>query len=156
MQKSSHCSIFRLHAKHASASEAGDYFQVLFEETEQGEDSRYFLVQRQFEFPDGGCCAIETELPEMCGHYRIRRAVLERRRFQIWWLHREEIQAEIRSRLGWTGRRVREDPPESSGSVWRANLNGPASSARSAYDRSGSRAIVYNATMIHNAASRGT
>jgi hypothetical protein len=87
--------MFKLHARHASASEAGDYLQVLFEEKDQREDGRYLLVQRQFEFPDGGRCAIETELPEMCGHFRIRSAVLERARFQISWFGRLECQAEV-------------------------------------------------------------
>jgi hypothetical protein len=34
-----------------SASEAGDYFQVLFEEDVDNPEARYFLVQCQFEFP---------------------------------------------------------------------------------------------------------
>jgi hypothetical protein len=84
-----------LHAQHASASEAGEYFQVLFEERGGVEAGRYFLVQRQFEFPDGGRCAIEIELPEMCGHFRVRRASLERGRFQISWIGCGESQAEM-------------------------------------------------------------
>jgi len=87
--------MFTLLAQHASASEAGDYFQVLFEERDGAEDGRYLLVQRQFEFPDRGCCYIETELSEMCGHFRVRRASLERGRFQISWTGRGEREAEI-------------------------------------------------------------
>ena len=68
---------------------------MLFEEREGAEEGRYFLVQRQFEFPDGGRCAIETELPEMCGHFRVGRASLERERFQIAWMGRGESQAEL-------------------------------------------------------------
>jgi hypothetical protein len=74
-----------LHARHASASEAGDYFQVIFEEEADAEGSRYLLIQRQFEFPDAGCCAVETEEPHLCGHFQIQRARLERTRFQVWW-----------------------------------------------------------------------
>ena len=87
--------MFKLHAQHASASESGDYFQVLFEERDGVEDGRYFLVQRQFEFPDGGRCAIETELPEMRGHFRVPRASLERGRLQISWVGGGEGQAEL-------------------------------------------------------------
>jgi hypothetical protein len=59
--------MLKLHARHASASEAGDYFQVMFEEQADAEGSRYLLIQRQFEFPDEECCAIETEQPDICG-----------------------------------------------------------------------------------------
>src|SRR2546426_10727471 len=87
--------MFKLHAQCASASEAGDYFQVLFEEKDVAEDGRYFMVQRQFEFPDGGRCAIETELTDMCGHFLVRHAILERGRFQVSWVGKGESQAEI-------------------------------------------------------------
>jgi hypothetical protein len=87
--------MFKLHAEYAEASESGDYFQVLFEEKQEAEDGRYFLLQRQFEFSDEHQCAIETEMPEMCGHFRVQRAVLERGRLQISWIGRGETQAEI-------------------------------------------------------------
>ena len=41
------------------------------------------LIQRHFEFPDGGKCYLETEVREFCGHFRIRSANLSRNRFQI-------------------------------------------------------------------------
>jgi hypothetical protein len=87
--------MLKLHASHASASEAGDYFQVIFQEHEDVEDGRYLLIQRQFELPDEECCAIETELPDMCGHFEIRRAVLKRSRFQVWWSGESETQADV-------------------------------------------------------------
>jgi hypothetical protein len=44
--------------KHASASEADDYYQVSFDDGNDDEakniSGRYFLIQRQFEFPDDG------------------------------------------------------------------------------------------------------
>jgi hypothetical protein len=42
-----------------SASEAGDNVQLLLEKTPDGDDE-YFLIQRQFEFPDEGECYVET------------------------------------------------------------------------------------------------
>jgi hypothetical protein len=87
--------MFKLHAEYAQASESGDYFQVLFEEKQGAEDGRYFLLQRQCEFPDERQFAIETEIPEMCGHFHVQRAVLERGRLQISWIGRGETQAEI-------------------------------------------------------------
>lgn len=87
--------MLKLHAKHASASEAGDYFQVMFEEQADAEGSRYLLIQRQFEFPDEECCAIETEQPDVCGHFQIHSAVLERTRFQVWWSGGSESKADV-------------------------------------------------------------
>ena len=68
--------------EHVSATEAGDGFQVVFETTRDGLKG-YVLIQRHFEFPDGGKCYLETEVREFCGHFRIRSANLSRNRFQI-------------------------------------------------------------------------
>ena len=66
----------KLHAKHVSASEkGGEYFQVMFEE-EWESDKAYFLIQRQFEMPDGGSCYIETHKEEARGYFKIRQAKL--------------------------------------------------------------------------------
>ena len=68
--------------EHVSVSEAGDGFQVLFEKTPDSEEG-YVLVQRHFEFPDGGKCYLETDDQEFCGHFRFRSARLSRDRFQM-------------------------------------------------------------------------
>ena len=39
-------------------------------------ETPYFLLQRQFEIPDGGHVYIESHHREMCGHVCISRAVL--------------------------------------------------------------------------------
>ena len=70
----------RFRAKHVSASENGDYYQVAFENTDpagdvadvNGPDSPYLLIQRQFEDPDGGRCYVETHDEEYIGHFRLR------------------------------------------------------------------------------------
>jgi hypothetical protein len=67
---------------HVSASEVGDGFQVLFQKSPET-DTGYVLVQRHFEFPDGGECYVETDDPEFCGHFRIRSAHLSRDPFQF-------------------------------------------------------------------------
>ena len=56
--------------EHVSVSEVGDGFQVLFEKT-PGSEKGYVLVQRHFEFPDGGKCYLETDDPEFCGHFLV-------------------------------------------------------------------------------------
>ena len=71
-----------LRCGHVSASEAGDGLQVLFEKTPDSQEG-YVLVQRHFEFPDGGKCYLETDDQEFCGHFRFRSARLSRNRFQM-------------------------------------------------------------------------
>jgi hypothetical protein len=70
------------HFEHVAVSEVGDGFQILFEKT-PGSEEGYVLVQRHFEFPDGGKCYLETDDPEFCGHFRFRGAQLSRNRVQM-------------------------------------------------------------------------
>ena len=66
------------------ASSGGEYFQVLFAQEEdsfaqdEDRDDAYFLIQRQFESPDGGRVYLESHHVALCGHFRIRNAVLRR------------------------------------------------------------------------------
>ena len=69
--------------KSVSASEAGDYFQVLFENEEDNIEAGYFLVQCQFEFPDGGEFYIESNDPRFCGHFKVRSATLSKQDFGL-------------------------------------------------------------------------
>lgn len=85
----------RFHATHVSASEEGDHFQILFEESSEQEDHPYLLVQRQFETPDGGRCYIETENCDFAGHFRIRSARLGRSTFRLIWGRISEEAAEV-------------------------------------------------------------
>jgi hypothetical protein len=66
------------HAKYVTASANGDYYQVLFESKKDtcDPDYPYFLIQRQFETPDGGRCYLETHDERYIGHFRIRRVDL--------------------------------------------------------------------------------
>ena len=70
-------------AHHASASEAGDYFRVAFEERRDEEGAPHLLIQRQFEDQDGDVCYVESHDEEFVGHFRIRSARLGRRRLLI-------------------------------------------------------------------------
>ena len=65
----------RFHANHVSTSVSGDYYQVMFDASEDSidPDSPYLIIQRQFEMPDGGKCYIETHNEEYIGHFRVRR-----------------------------------------------------------------------------------
>ena len=53
--------------KHASASEACDYYQVSFDDDDdtEGIDGRYLLIQRQFEFADGRLLLFGKRRPQV-------------------------------------------------------------------------------------------
>lgn len=72
-------------ANHVSASVAGDYYQALFEVSEEWTDpaSPYLLLQRQFEMPDGGRCRIETHDENFIGEFRLRRIEFSPERLRI-------------------------------------------------------------------------
>jgi uncharacterized protein VirK/YbjX len=74
--------IKRFTASQVSASEAGDYFQIHFEEG-LGDDTQYLLIQRQFEDYDGGVCYVEDDELLMVDHYKILKAKLTRTYFEI-------------------------------------------------------------------------
>jgi len=85
--------------KCASASEAGDYYQVLFDDDEDGEsiDEQYVVIQRQFEFPDDGSYYLESDDSRLCGHFKVRAASLSSEFLSIEFLAEEK----------WTTLRVR-------------------------------------------------
>ena len=65
----------RFHANHVSTSVTGDYYQAMFEASEDSTepDSPYLIIQRQFEMRDGGRCYIETNNEGYIGHFRLHR-----------------------------------------------------------------------------------
>ncbi len=71
-----------------SVSIEGDYYQVYFEETEddgrtESSNDPYFLIQRQFEMPDGGKIYIESHDDNYIGHFNVNEAILHRDKFTI-------------------------------------------------------------------------
>jgi hypothetical protein len=77
--------VVEMNLPYVDASGYGDAYQVVFsKEPDPGADYRYdpddtspyFLIQRHFEPLDDGKCYVETEVVEMCGHYRATKASL--------------------------------------------------------------------------------
>ncbi len=71
--------ITELSLPYVSVASAGDeYFEVSFDARPDWTDgdTPYFLLQRQFESPDGGRVYIECHQRELCGHVRVSHAVL--------------------------------------------------------------------------------
>jgi len=67
---------------YVSVSIAGDYYQVSFDSkeddgTDEITDDPYFLIQRQFEMPDGGKVYIESHDENYIGHFIVNRATLK-------------------------------------------------------------------------------
>jgi hypothetical protein len=73
--------VVKIELDHVSASESGDYYQVMFEGELNQEEGPYVLIQRQFEFPDGGRCYVETHDQDHSGHFKVAQAELHRNRF---------------------------------------------------------------------------
>lgn len=49
-----------LEFKKVSVTVNGDYYQIVFDDDLDTDDEPYFMIQRQFEFPDGGVCHFES------------------------------------------------------------------------------------------------
>ena len=84
----------KIRLDHVSASESGDYYQVLFQAEEDG-DGAYVLIQRQFEHPDGGLCYIEAHDEDYIGHFKVVRASLARNRFCLELRRRQATEVEV-------------------------------------------------------------
>jgi hypothetical protein len=89
-----------------SVAENGDYFQVAFAATDDG-DSPYVVIQRQFEEPDDGVCYVETHDDATIGHSRVARAVLDRSKFVL------KLRRKKPSRIEVTFRTTEQDYQES-------------------------------------------
>jgi hypothetical protein len=75
--------VIRKQLDRVEATRAGDYYQAVFEGAGECNGTDYLLLQRQFEFPDGGRCYVETPDVNVCGHFRVRSALLRRNCFTL-------------------------------------------------------------------------
>jgi hypothetical protein len=71
----------KMHVGYVSASEAGDYYQVLFEERDPDSEQdslggKYLLIQRQFELPNGSRIYVESHDQDFIGHFKVVKARL--------------------------------------------------------------------------------
>ena len=62
--------------KTVSVTVSGDYYQVMFHDGLDTEDEPYFMIQRQFEFPDDGSCYFESHNEELIEHSNVKLAFL--------------------------------------------------------------------------------
>ena len=70
----------QLSAKTVSTVASGDYYQIVLDSEERDEDeldpfgqpAPYLMLQRQFEFFDGGTCYVESDVDEYIGHFQLQ------------------------------------------------------------------------------------
>ena len=66
-----------------SVTKNGDYYQILFHDDLDTEDEPYFMIQRQFEFPDGGICNFESHNENLIEHCKAKSAQLSSNSMRI-------------------------------------------------------------------------
>ncbi len=65
-----------LEFKMVSVTKSGDYYQIMFHDGLDTEEEPYFMIQRQFEFPDGGVCHFESHNENLIEYCRVKSASL--------------------------------------------------------------------------------
>jgi len=65
-----------LHFKTVSVTISGDYYQVLFHDDLDADDEPYFMIQRQFEFPEIKDCNFESDHEKLCEHSKAQSALI--------------------------------------------------------------------------------
>ena len=66
----------KLEFKEVSVTKSGDYYQVLFHDDLDTDDEPYFMIQRQFEFPDGGVCTFESHIEILIDQCKAKSLIL--------------------------------------------------------------------------------
>ena len=69
--------------KMVSVTKSGDYYQVLFHNGLDTEDEPYFMIQRQFEFPDGDVCHFESDIENLIEHCKAESVSLSKKALRI-------------------------------------------------------------------------
>jgi hypothetical protein len=74
----------------------GDFYQILFHDELDTDDEPYFLIQRQFEFPDGGTCYFESHNESLAGHFKAISAFLSANKLKLSYGNSRQIDVEIK------------------------------------------------------------
>ena len=87
--------------KLVSITKAGDYYQIMFHDGLDTEEEPYFLIQSQFEFPDGGVCYFESHNEELIEHCKVKSVSLSTHRIIL--SYGEELNREVEIEFGLHG-----------------------------------------------------
>ena len=85
-----------LEFKTVSVTISGDYYQILFHDGLDIEDEPYFLIQRQFEFPDGGVCNFESHHESLIDHCKAKSVYLSTNTLSVSYGEEQHRDVEIR------------------------------------------------------------
>jgi hypothetical protein len=85
----------KLQFKTVSVTISGDYYQIMFDDDLNTDDEPYFLIQRQFETPDGGLCYFESHLDELIGHCKAKHVSLSKNKLYLTYGKKQPRKIEI-------------------------------------------------------------
>jgi hypothetical protein len=85
-----------LEFKTVSVTICGDYYQIVFDDGLDTDDEPYFMIQRQFEFPDGGVCHFESHHENLIDQCRVKSASLSTSTLSLAYGEQQRRDIEIR------------------------------------------------------------
>jgi hypothetical protein len=74
----------------------GDYHQIVFHDGLDNDDEPYFMIQRQFELPDGGVCHFESHLESLIEQCKARSVSLSTNTLSVSYGEEQRRDVEIR------------------------------------------------------------
>ncbi len=66
-----------------SVTKTGDYYQILFHDGLDTDNEPYFMIQKQFEFPNGDVCHFESHNEKLIEHCKARSASLSTNKLNL-------------------------------------------------------------------------
>ena len=78
-----------------SVTVSGDYYQVMFHDGLDTVDEPYFMIQTQFEFPDGGVCYFESHKENLIEHSRAKSVLLTTNKLRLSYGEKQHRDVEI-------------------------------------------------------------
>ncbi len=82
-----------------SVTKSGDYYQIMFHDGLDTEEEPYFMIQRQFEFPDGGVCYFESHNENLIEHCKAKSISLSTNKLRLSYGEEQRRDIEIKFSL---------------------------------------------------------
>jgi len=89
--------------KTVSVTVSGDYYQIMFHDGLGTDDKPYFMIQAQFEFPDGGVCYFESHKENLIEHCKAKSVLLSRNKLRLSYGEEQHRDVEIEFNVDSTG-----------------------------------------------------
>ena len=85
-----------LEFKTVSVAISGDYYQIMFHDGLDTDDEPYFMIQRQFEFSNGGVCNFESHHESLIEHCKPKSVSLSTNTLSVSYGEEQRRDVEIR------------------------------------------------------------